>query len=1022
MKDKDGLGKRHHAFILAILAFILCILLSSASFGANQPFADLTLPARNYVNNGGFERGTEGWEAFAGRTFGGVVTDEHHSGDACYRATGVLKDYNYLNQTPVPLTPGKTYTLSAWMKCAGFKRAGANSQVLNLTNYGWTKSASLGPTKPDEDWTRYEVTFQAPPTSEQGGRPTYTLVVFWPIGSEGTVWIDDIQIEEADKATEFTDSYVGWALQALETLRRARTEADGLKKNLVEGDIHAPEAFARRVDEAIKATEDVAAQLRQYASLPVAEAKGLLDRTTALAGDISALSSLVFLANPYLPVGEVALPEQQPDDLTWAMTCLQGEHRATALTVANLGTRAETARFVAGDLFDETRQVRVVGTPWLSMYSAPPLRGIGKPGQRFTDPLVPLGDGGVWALLPGEVNQAVLVCDTGALAPGTYRGEVELQSLTRQAPPRTVAVTLTVVPVALAPLSGIAVCDIGAMADYALDSIGPLSVNTFSVPAQWLVPGVDEAGKVTVDLRRVAELLRPRLARCPEGRVWLGFGVGAVVAGHLKRNCGIGMENPKFTPVFSDWVKTVVAGFGEMGLPPDRLIFETVDEPGAGQLAEAATLAKLIKAAAPQALTMTYVTGFEAGNEAAMKMVEAHDIIAPGFRVINADVMATLRKLGKQVWVYDCQNQAETFHPITYYRLMPWLAQRWGLVGWGHFSMLNSERGRNYEPWQGVAEESLVYPREGGGQVISRRWLALQAGTEDVRVRQSLAKLGKPVPSDRLDQALALAKPGRDYFTGLQPGADAGLLDTFRDEAATLAEQAATPMQGKCRLTVEPGELGKTLLNLDLPQPARATLRYLWDHRAPWRTIERDLPRGQSAIELLNLPMGDGITRCVVQLVGPNGSIHTEYTPAIPRVSVDSSVPPYTPVTLNDGIAMPGMKFEPEWGWISGGAATEHWVEARLDAPMAIRGVRVWWMTFYGLPQAIKLQVWRDGAWADAPGYEQWRPAKSAVEELTMPPVTTDRVRVVQQAGGGNRAFANLMGMSEIEIVEGRGR
>jgi len=388
------------------------------------------------------------------------------------------------------------------------------------------------------------------------------------------------------------------------------------------------------------------------------------------------------------------------------MTCLQGEHRATALTVANLGTRAETARLVVGELYDETRQVRMVGTPWLSMFSAPPLRGIGKPGQRFTDPLVPLGDGGVWALLPGELNQAVLVCDTGALAPGTYRGKVELQSLTRQAPPRTVAVTLTVVPVALAPLSGIAVCDIGAMADYALDSIGPLAVNTFSVPAQWLVPvaaqfiapegegainrATTAAGAInratTVDLRRVAELLRPRLARCPEGRVWLGFGVGDVVASHLKRNCGIGIEDPKFAPVFSAWVKAVVAGFGEMGLTADRLIFETVDEPGAGQLAEAATLAKLIKAAAPQALTMTYVTGVDLKDEAAMKAYEAHDIIAPGFRVITPEVMAALRKLGKQVWVYDCQNQAETFHPITYYRLMPWLAQRWGLTGWGHFS------------------------------------------------------------------------------------------------------------------------------------------------------------------------------------------------------------------------------------------------------------------------------------------------------------------------------------------------
>lgn len=994
------------AVCLGLIATGLCL-------AAPQPFADLTLPTGNYVNNGGFERGLDGWEAFAGRTFGGVVNDEHHSGQSCYKVTGVIDDYRYLNQTPVLLTPGKTYLLSAWMKAAGFKRAGPNAQFLNLTNYGWTKSAQLGPMQPDEDWTRHEVTFQAPSTAEQGGRPSYTLVIFWPIKSEGTVWVDDIQIEEADKGTAFTDSYLGWGMQALETLRRARLEAEGLRKNLTEGQIQAPAPLSERVDRAISRTDELAGQLRQYAGLAPAAAQGLLKDAEALAGDISSLSSLVFLANPYLPLSEVGLPAQQPDELVWTAMCLQGEHRATALTVANLGTQGQTARLVAGDLYDETRQVRMVGTPWLAMYTAPPLRGLAKPWQRYTDPLPLLPEGGVWELLPGEINQAVLVCDTGLLPPGNYRGEVELQSLTRQAPPRKVAVKLTVVPVALAPLSRVAVCDIGLMADYALDSIAPLSINTFSVPAQWLVPQLDEAGKVTVDFSRIAPLVKSRLERCPDGGFWLGFGVGAVVAAHLQKAYGIGMDDPKLAQRMGDWTKAVVRGFGELGVPPERLVFETVDEPGSGQLAEATMIAKAIEAAAPTVLTQTYVTSVDTTDAAARAMYEAHDIIAPAFACLNEQTVAFLRGPGKQIWVYDCQNNAETFHPVTYYRLLPWLARKWGLTGWGHFSMLNSERGRGYEPWQGVAEESLVYP-DGEGQVISRRWLALQAGTEDYRVMESLAKLGKAVLPDRLDKALALAKPGREYFTGLPPGADAGLLDTFRDEAATLAGQSATPMKATCGLVVE---AGKALLKLDLPQPGHATVRYECDHQPPWRTLEREAPQGKSTIELLPLPLGRGITRCCVQLVSANGSIYTQYVPPIPRVSVDSTMPPYSPEKLNDGLAMPGMKFEPEWGWISGGAAADHWVEARLDRPMPLRGARVWWMTFYGPPQAIKLQVWRNEVWVDAPGYEQWRAARTAVEDLVMPPVTTDRLRVVQKAGGGNRTFPNLMGMSEIELL-----
>jgi hypothetical protein len=31
--------------------------------------------------------------------------------------------------------------------------------------------------------------------------------------------------------------------------------------------------------------------------------------------------------------------------------------------------------------------------------------------------------------------------------------------------------------------------------------------------------------------------------------------------------------------------------------------------------------------------------------------------------------------------------------------------------------------------------------------------------------------------------------------------------------------------------------------------------------------------------------------------------------------------------------------------------------------------------------------------------------------------MATDRIRVVQKAGGGNKAFSNLMGLSELEVL-----
>jgi hypothetical protein len=39
------------------------------------------------------------------------------------------------------------------------------------------------------------------------------------------------------------------------------------------------------------------------------------------------------------------------------------------------------------------------------------------------------------------------------------------------------------------------------------------------------------------------------------------------------------------------------------------------------------------------------------------------------------------------------------------------------------------------------------------------------------------------------------------------------------------------------------------------------------------------------------------------------------------------------------------------------------------------------------------------------------------VEEIAFEPILTDRVRVLQKAGGGNKAFPNLMGLSEVEVT-----
>ncbi len=127
-------------------------------------------------------------------------------------------------------------------------------------------------------------------------------------------------------------------------------------------------------------------------------------------------------------------------------------------------------------------------------------------------------------------------------------------------------------------------------------------------------------------------------------------------------------------------------------------------------------------------------------------------------------------------------------------------------------------------------------------------------------------------------------------------------------------------------------------------------------------------------------------------------------------------MPPYDDSLLGDGVAVPGMQFEPEHGWVSDGSATEHRVVLSLQAPQSLRTLELWWMTFYGPPTEYKVQVESEGGWIDAPGFARWRAATFAVERIDLEGVVTGRVRILQAPGGGNRTFPNLMGLSEVRL------
>lgn len=1014
---------------------IIGLLLSLAGAAVSAPgLPQVKLPAKNLVNNGSFERGMQGWRYFSA-SYGQVVTDEHHQGAACFKATGLQDDNCYFQQENVPLTPGRTYTLSAWMKCSGFKRAGDNTFFLNLVNWGWTKGSTIGPTKPDEDWTRHSITFLAPPTRLTGQTPFYNLIIFWPIKSEGTVWVDDIQIEEGSSASEFTDQFAGWALNAHGTATKAYGLAQATRAAVAES--FSDLALAKSVDaqaaEVMRKCEGLVARLADFAALPLDVAQNLPTEAERLRERADSLKYVYYLGNPYLPVTDQVTPATPPDAMQVDWTCLAGEQRAVALNVLNLTGHATTGRLAFGELYDQTRQVRCPGQKWVTAHSVPAIRGLVSPEKLFTDPLPRIDEAGCFPIGDGRVSQVVLVADTSELLPGEYQGKVTLASLTEAAEKRDITVHLKVLPVRLPKLAGVEVCDIGPLVDWAVDSIGPMGLNTFFVPAQWLRPEYDPTGKLDmrVDFSRAATLVRERLAVCPQARFVLGYGVGAVITDYLQRTYNLKPGDPQFASCAGRWVAEVLKHFASVGVGPERVIFETVDEPGEGQLALAAQWCRIIRAVEPKARSVSYLTSLNPSNPALLSLYEALDIVAPAVGCLKPEAVEKLRQMGKTIWTYDCQSNGETFHPIAYYRLLPWQAWHYGLKGWGHFEWLSDDRGRRYRTWEGVAEEAVVYPALEGGQVISRRWLALVAGVQDYRVLQALrdlaAQVRKTAPDspavDRADtllreapaRAMALLQTSGDYFTDLAPEADPELLDRFREEAAEVVRelaQARNPVALQVSL-VSVG--GKPALRLVLPRPGQATARYLCGEQLPWHEVSADLQAGAQTLAL-TVPAGQSVSRCLVQYTGPEGLIGVASPRPLLTVEADSTAQGYSPAQLNDGLAIVGMKFEPDRGWVSDGTSGQHWVVADLGAPRAVSQVRIWWMTFGGLPQAYKLQVWVNDGWQDAPGFADWRAAKSALETIGLPKTATEKVRVLQKAGGGGHSLPNMMGLSEIEV------
>ena len=995
---------------------------------ADQWLGHIVLPTGNYVENGSFERSLSGWDIFNGKTVGAVDTSVHFSGAASLRESGASPQNHYLYQYNLPLETGHTYTLSAMVKTQGLAESMRKQGVVTLANYGWSDAVSLVPDAATMDWKRISVTFKAMPTKPRpDGAPTYNLVLYWAPQTQGTVWLDDIQIEERNTPSPYNETSAQAAIKTFDGLRALA--ANLLDMREVAGYYANHELSIQataNIEVLLQAAAGVRDRLQHFTDLSYTEQRSLPDKVTEISGKLARIRTMAWLGSADIPLDNVKPPESMPDNLSLDLTCVQGEHRDVALNLANLSGQSYAARIAPSELYDAEHAIETPASQWVQLYSVPRIRGFAQPARLFTDPLPTLDNAGLIYVEPATVSQAIISLDTSHFLPGMHEGTISFDSLQDSTDHLEIKVNLHILPVTLPALTGVDIADCYGVSDYAWPGVKEVGINTFSVNVRWINADFDEHGNLTsMDFDRVAQQIHDDLAQVKDARFHF-LSLGLLV--NTLQQHGWKPHQPEFENAVKQWLQAVTENMNKLGVSTERLRIETIDEPGAGDLKPATYLAGLVKATVPEMQTQIYLTGISRDADW-QAMAKAHDIITPSVSACTPENMAFLKTLGSRLWIYDAQANGETLNPIAYYRLMPWMADQYDIAGWSQFSWVNTIRGRPYHAWDGVEAQNMVYPSsDNQDAVFSRRLLAMRAGNEDYRTLRLLNNLIATAPASSDPQvvqardflehapekALALAPRQPGYQTHLVPNAPQGLLDSLREEAVghifTLLNPKATPTFTVALQKDNPGIIMTT------PISGQANIRYLVDGQLPWGEVSRPIEAGRTTIDL---PVDSGkISRCIVQFITQDGRIAVQNTGIIPTMSADSNADGYSTRPLNDGIRAVSSKFEPNRTWISAASDSEHWVVAKFPRQQ-VNSITLYWMTYVGLPRQFMVQYHDSNtdSWKAVSSTPSWVAANSPIQQIHFDRVTSDSIRILVARQGGGTGSPSMVGLSEVEVA-----
>lgn len=180
-----------------------------------------------------------------------------------------------------------------------------------------------------------------------------------------------------------------------------------------------------------------------------------------------------------------------------------------------------------------------------------------------------------------------------------------------------------------------------------------------------------------------------------------------------------------------------------------------------------------------------------------------------------------------------------------------------------------------------------------------------------------------------------------------------------------------------------------------------------------------DLPSGEYAVRVTAKLPGGLMTddlQVKVQYVTPlqPGDLALASTGA--QVAVDSVYYAYSEKPLNDGVVLPTGAFN-EGAWAAAEAEQDHWIQITWPAPQTIGRVQVYWNVEDGVTwtgRQVRVEAKQDGQWVKVAEASPAGP--EPVTTLSLAPVTTAALRLVQPKGMGPEKRPNIMWVREVAV------